>query len=174
MPTSLIDVLDSAVKIGIGALISGFATYSVTKLKYRQEVRKNIDTRRHEILEKAAENLETFNESSHKCSHSIASVVKGIMEPAELYNSAKVLSKGIGYITKSLASIHLLGENKIVKELIAYKETAIHLYNFVNNCGSKDSASCDIKEYNVLVDQLTEKKEVVLKELSRSYLNITA
>lgn len=100
-------------------------------------------------------------------------MVKGVAEPAELHNSAKGLSKGIGYITKSFANMQLLGENKVVKELNAYKET-IHLYNFVNNCGSKDSSCWDIKEYNVLVDLLTERKKVVLQELSRSFFNIKA
>lgn len=64
MPTSLVDVLDSAVKIGLGALISGIATYSVTRLRYRQEARQSIDKRRHELIEKAAADLEEFNEFS--------------------------------------------------------------------------------------------------------------
>jgi len=67
-------------------------------------------------MEKAAEDLETFNEFSHACSNSIFGVKKGITEPAELHNAANGLSKGIGYITKSVASMHLLGEKKVVKE----------------------------------------------------------
>ena len=174
MPTSIIDVLDSAVKIGIGALISGIATYSVTRLRYRQDAQQNINTRRREIIEKAAENLETFNEFSHECSHSIFGVKKGITKPAELHNAAKGLSKGIGYITKSVANMQLLRESKVVKELNEYKETAIHFCNFVNNCGAKDPSRWDIKDYNALVDLLTEKKNMVQEELSKSYLDIKA
>jgi len=174
MTASLIDVLDSAVKIGIGALISGIATYSVTRLKYREEARQHIDTRKREIMEKAAENLETFNEFSHACSHSIACVLKGITEPAELHSSAKGLSKGIDFLTKSCANIQLIGETKVSKELDAYKDTAVNLVNFVNNCGSKNPSSWDIREYNDLVDLLTERKKLVLQELSRAYLNVKA
>lgn len=40
MPTQWIDIVDSAVKIGLGAFISSFATYMVTKLKSKKEAEK--------------------------------------------------------------------------------------------------------------------------------------
>ena len=170
MPTSILDILDSAVKIGLGALISGVATYSVTRLRYSQEAKQKISTRKREIIEDAAEAIEKFNEFSHECSHRIFAVVKGIEEPTELHDAAKGLSKGLSYITKSIANIQLLGEEAIVKKLYALKETIVQQYNYVNNCGSKDRSCCDIKKYNDLVDLISNRKEEVLQELSKSYL----
>jgi len=174
VPTSLIDVLDSAVKIGLGALISGFATYSVTRLKYRQEVQQNIRTRRREIIEEASEHMEKFNEYSHECSNVIFAVIKRVKEPVELRIAANELSKGLSYITKSIGRIQLLGEKQLVDKLYAYKKIVVELINYVNNCSTKDSSHCDIEKYNNLIDSISEEKKEVMQELSKSYLNITA
>jgi len=172
MPTTSLDVLDSAVKIGLGALISGIATYSVTKLQYRQGAQQNITTRKREIIEEAAENLERFNEFSHACSGVIFGVAKGIKDPSELLLAANGLSKGLGYVTKSIANTQLLRERKVVEKLNAYKKEVVELINFVNNCGSKDSSHCNIEKYNNLIDLISERKEEVMQELSRSYANV--
>ncbi|MCW8891513.1 MAG: hypothetical protein OQL20_12710 [Sedimenticola sp.] len=37
MPTEWVDIVDTAVKIGLGGLVSGIATYHVTKLKNRSD-----------------------------------------------------------------------------------------------------------------------------------------
>jgi len=40
MPQSLIDVLDTALKIGLGATIAGLITYRITKLNLAGELRR--------------------------------------------------------------------------------------------------------------------------------------
>lgn len=37
MPATWLDIVDTVVKIGLGAVISGFATLSVTKYKFRSD-----------------------------------------------------------------------------------------------------------------------------------------
>lgn len=62
MNTEVLNIVDTAVKIGLGALISGFATYYVTKLNHSKEVEKELRTRKLNILESASENInEYFN-----------------------------------------------------------------------------------------------------------------
>ncbi len=39
---TLIEVLDTAVKVGLGALVSGFATYMTTKLGHRKDLEKEV------------------------------------------------------------------------------------------------------------------------------------
>lgn len=53
-----IEVIDSAVKIGLGALISGAATYFVTKLGHDRDLQKLALVRRLESMEQASENAE--------------------------------------------------------------------------------------------------------------------
>lgn len=50
--------MDTAVKIGFGALISGSATYFVTKLNHDNAIEKDRSEKRREMIEDVAENLE--------------------------------------------------------------------------------------------------------------------
>lgn len=51
MTTEIIDVIDTAVKIGLGALISGIVTYTVTKTKHSNERKRELLKRRLDIIE---------------------------------------------------------------------------------------------------------------------------
>lgn len=56
------EVIDTAVKVGLGALISGLTTYWVTKAKTKDELRKERLQRHQALLEQAAGQIE---DSSH-------------------------------------------------------------------------------------------------------------
>ena len=58
---TLIDVLDTAVKIGLGALISGVSTFWITKQKERADSAKEYEGRHRTILEQVAEETEQVN-----------------------------------------------------------------------------------------------------------------
>jgi hypothetical protein len=60
MPITLLDILDTSVKIGLGAIISGIVTYKVTALSHSGELRKLYWTRRIEAIEKASEAAEDY------------------------------------------------------------------------------------------------------------------
>lgn len=55
-----IEVIDTAVKIGLGALISGAAAYLIARLNHNREMEKSQAIRRREMLEGIAEQIETF------------------------------------------------------------------------------------------------------------------
>ncbi|UAA39131.1 hypothetical protein KIH87_01825 [Paraneptunicella aestuarii] len=63
MPTTLSDIVDTAVKIGLGALISGVATYSVTKLNHDKDIEKSKQNRKRELLEDVSSQAEKFSTS---------------------------------------------------------------------------------------------------------------
>lgn len=56
--TTLIEILDTSVKIGLGALISGITTYWVTINKHSHELKHELLRRRRVILEDVAEQIE--------------------------------------------------------------------------------------------------------------------
>ena len=57
---SPIEVLDTSVKIGLGALISGAAAYFLAKLNHNREIEKERLRRRRELFEEVAEQIEKF------------------------------------------------------------------------------------------------------------------
>lgn len=57
-----IDVIDSAVKIGLGALISGLATYWLAKVNYDKTIQKERAQRKRELLEGIAQEVASFDQ----------------------------------------------------------------------------------------------------------------
>ena len=60
MATEWIDVVDTSVKIGLGALISGIATYKVSALNHKKDIEKTIINKKIDILEEISENAERY------------------------------------------------------------------------------------------------------------------
>jgi hypothetical protein len=60
VPSEYLGIIDTAIKIGLGALISGIATYQVTKIKSDQEKEKESKIVHREMLLKAVENIDEY------------------------------------------------------------------------------------------------------------------
>jgi hypothetical protein len=60
MPVDVLTIVDSAVKIGLGALISGVATYYVTRLKDTAESTREYSRRKWELIECAVDSADTY------------------------------------------------------------------------------------------------------------------
>ncbi len=56
-----LDIVDTAIKIGLGALIAGVTTYIVTPYKHQSDVEKERLARRQTILEEVARQAEELN-----------------------------------------------------------------------------------------------------------------
>jgi hypothetical protein len=63
MPATMLDIVDTAVKIGLGALITGIATYGVTKLNHDKDIEKSKQNRQRELLEEISSQTEEFSTS---------------------------------------------------------------------------------------------------------------
>lgn len=66
MSTELLSIIDTAVKIGLGALISGIATYWVTKLNHENDIAKTKLKRQRELIEEIAAQTEEFSSATLK------------------------------------------------------------------------------------------------------------
>lgn len=62
----LLSIVDTAVKIGLGALISGLATYWVTKLNHSNDIAKAKLKRQRELIEEIAGQMEDFSSATLK------------------------------------------------------------------------------------------------------------
>ncbi|WP_250163108.1 hypothetical protein [Psychrobacter sp. WY6] len=56
-----IEVVDSAVKIGLGALIAGVIAFLLSSTQHRNELKKAKIEREFEMLKEVAEKVENFN-----------------------------------------------------------------------------------------------------------------
>ena len=60
MTTSWIDIADTAVKIGLGALISGLTSYYLTRLKFDKEAKNEIQIRKLNTIEEIAKHVDAY------------------------------------------------------------------------------------------------------------------
>ncbi|TGU72413.1 hypothetical protein E4633_08890 [Geomonas terrae] len=60
MPTDVIGILDTAVKIGLGAIISGLSTYRVASLNHSKEAIKELRQRKLNIIEASVVNVDEY------------------------------------------------------------------------------------------------------------------
>ena len=60
MTIEWIDIVDTTVKIGLGALISGVATYKVASLNHKKDVEKNLINKKIDIIEEITELAEEY------------------------------------------------------------------------------------------------------------------
>ena len=61
MPATGLDIIDTAVKIGLGSIITAIASFLVTKKNHINEKQKARIQRERELLEKVAEEFESFS-----------------------------------------------------------------------------------------------------------------
>ncbi|WP_217557865.1 hypothetical protein [Vibrio metschnikovii] len=61
MAITYLEILDTTVKIGLGALISGVTTWKITQLQHRNDNEKQRRARKIESLESVAEQVEVFS-----------------------------------------------------------------------------------------------------------------
>lgn len=61
MDMSFFSIIDTTVKIGLGALISGISTYWVTRLQHDNEISKTKLKRQRELIEEVAAQTEDFS-----------------------------------------------------------------------------------------------------------------
>lgn len=66
MPLTIYDVLDTTVKIGLSALISGVATYRITRLTHSNEMEKSRNNRKRELLEDISSQVEECSNATLK------------------------------------------------------------------------------------------------------------
>ncbi len=55
-----LEIVDTAVKVGLGALVTGLATYFASKLNHDKDLEKQSIRRRRELLEQSATQVERF------------------------------------------------------------------------------------------------------------------
>lgn len=63
MPATVLDIVDTAVKIGLGALITSVGSHLLSKQNHNRETKKEKIKKERELLEKVAEEFEAFSYS---------------------------------------------------------------------------------------------------------------
>ena len=131
--TTLIDVLDTAVKIGLGALISAVAAYWHFKQRDKAESAKEYEKRHRSLLEQVAEQAEQLN---HVYLKYWALVIEWVRYEKsskdwpsdrrdELEEIRIELFSSFGALTSAESKLLLIGENEAYSKLRELGEAVV-------------------------------------------------
>ena len=131
--TTLIDVLDTAVKIGLGASISAIATYWHFKQRDKADSAKEYEKRHRSLLEQVAEQAEQLN---HVYLKYWALVIEWVRyekngkdwptdRRAELEETKTELFTSFGALTSAESKLLLVGEDEAYSKLRELGEAVV-------------------------------------------------
>ena len=139
-------MIDSAVKIGLGALIAGVIAFLLSSTQHRNELKKAKVDREFEMLKEVAEKAENFNQTALKY-WSLSSdwrrrlaIDNSIEKPIELSIAQNELSiaqndffDSFKELTKAESLLLLFGYGNASLKVREYGESIIDFYNRVKN-----------------------------------------
>lgn len=131
MDSETFKLLDTALKIGLGALISGVVTYVITKQKHNDELNKEIIIRRLDSLENAISKVNEYASYVHDYIAYVDGYVRAHPKEDLLPDHVKfkTMEKKVGEVRKTLYEgkslfrmIALEDIGKIISELALLEE----------------------------------------------------
>lgn len=80
----MMDLIDTALKVGLGAAISGVAMYGIARYRHQSDMRKEAAARRVEILTDATALVETYFIAFGKCEARLTGLLRQGVSPGPL------------------------------------------------------------------------------------------
>ena len=167
------EILDTAVKVGLGALISGCSTYWVAKANALSNQKAERQRRHHDLLEKCAEQIESFSHTMLRYWALISEQTKNRANDLDLsphrrdeLDRVKVeLFNSFSELTSAEAKLLLLGHKQCQWHLRSFGECAREVRRRAYD-GNKE---LDNKEMESLRHEFLQARTELFDSLSSAY-----
>ena len=180
-----IEVVDTAVKVGLGALIAGVASYVISNRIHKNELGKLRTTKRYELLEVIAEKIEAFSIPFRKYSTVARNIVDYTNKQKHISDSKYQrhikhhgeLHLCVDELSAAQSLLYLLGEDDVQDKLEKYiinTEYFVHRTEYLSQDTDGNEESILDDEIIKLIDETIEDKKQVFQALHRAYKNIGA
>lgn len=164
--TTGLDIIDTAVKIGLGALISGLATYLITNQKNEHDLQKEHWKRKMDLLENIAIGLQKATTSMMKTVHVYLEIRK-----EDKHEMRKIMADSLEEYLNVFNELNLvdgysslLGEKDLSIGLEEFNKASMELYFFFLR-DNIDNRS----EYDRIVDKINTARDKLPNILSNIY-----
>lgn len=139
------ELIDTALKIGLGALISGLATYFVTKSSQKHEVSKEKLNRKMQILEEASVSMHTYFDAVNSIKNQWFGFKNSDLYVTDLREDLILIYKkcdddyttAIRECSTALSKLQLLGAEKVIELILEYDKSIIEYRNGIAKCERK-------------------------------------
>jgi hypothetical protein len=169
-----IDVVDSAVKIGLGALIAGVFSFITTRVTYERGARSEYARRRRDMLEKVIEMLNGFDKiyRHQKALYDTFCLKNSPEEREPIKTEFEGLDEQLRVAFERFADasgvLLILGEIEAETALDAYQEAANDWYE-TELPETGESLSPILAELAELKDKVIFRRRVLMEKLARAY-----
>lgn len=172
-----LEILDSAVKIGLGALIAAGSTYLLAKQSHSRELEKDHIRRKRELLESVAEQVESFTHLAlrywalsgdwMRCKRDERAISEDRLK--ELDRTRMALFDSFKEVTNGEAKLLLLGLKEAQLSLRAYGDTVTELRKAlsINNTITSEESLQNWRS------RILETRETFFQDLSRAYQRLS-
>lgn len=167
-----LEIIDTAVKVGLGALITGFTTYFLAKLNHDRTAEKERAERRRSLLESIAQEVATFHQVASLHWSFIVNWInftppgEDISEESksEMIKMQREVLAAFKELTSAQSKLLLLGEANAHQLLSEYRKFLI-----VFRIDSVIQRQLEVDDLVTYQDELNKKKDLFFQGLSRAY-----
>lgn len=173
MAADILSIIDTAVKIGLGAIISGVVAYKITKLNHNKEIEKSKSHRQRELLEEVASQAEDFSSAVLKYWAYMIEYVRYAEQkkkaPADLESRIDAASKELftkfSQLSSAEGKLILIGAIK-AQELIREFGEFIKEFKRYAWQGNKSLTETELNKYREII---LEKRKILYTEIRAAY-----
>jgi len=156
----IIDVIDTAVKIGLGATITGIATYIITNINHKNELEKQHTNENKELLKEISRKIESSEANLNRTTLSY------IQNKEQTFESQHILTS-ISEAYEARALSNLIGETELSEKI----GTMTHLLE--NTC-ERLLMPNQLKSAAIEINKIETCKKSMYPLISKAYENYKA
>jgi hypothetical protein len=170
------DVADSAVKIGLGALVGGAFSVVVARVVQRHELRKMAIERRWTLLQETQLEVTSFGQltSEYRARVRNAAAQRDRGSPvtpeaeAELAELRRRVFSGFSALDVPRSKLLLLGEKEAAEALGSFRVACDLLFRIA----IPTSAECTIANLDARRDEIVATRDTTFEKVARAYLRV--
>jgi hypothetical protein len=167
MVTTL-EVIDTAVKVGLGALLTVIGGYMNARLQHSQGVAKDVTARRRAALEEINLKYARHRTAIRRCGLVLFPYWRDGTGESAVRDAAAALFAASDELAEAIASAELLGETEIAERLLAHWRKSTPLVYLAQNPDRPDGAN----QWKEVSAELAPDRKAVSDSLSSAYTKL--
>jgi hypothetical protein len=168
--TTELEIVDTAIKVGLGALISGVTTYFVTMRAHAHEIRKTLQSEKKELLKEASIKLEQsgslLNETRQMIHH--LRIGEDKEKEAKFLEATKSFTVAYNLAKEARSLCHMIGQKPLADIITRYcnaiEELRVHY--------AMSGFAYDVAFVDSNTDKLAAMKNEILDHLAEAFDSI--
>lgn len=169
MTIDIINVMDTAVKIGLGALIGGAFSYFMSVLKHRQEMQKQKYEQKIDSLKEVSDSFQKSQSGTNKFISLISVAINhGEDDLKDLEVRCKeALDHSFQFIASAYSLANLIGFQDLHSSLQEYSNIISEMDGTTDSLRS--GVPCDADFLEPIINKAHETEKVVYLQISKAY-----